>query len=483
MSTVNGNNLYRINPIQKRIPHYTLPEGTVNSFADEPGNILWIGTVKGLLRYDRNKQSIRRFVNDPHDPSSLSHNTINSIAKDKEGNIWIGTNKGLNMLNRDKQTFTRYVHNPNNSNSLFSDYIFEVLVDSGSNLWLVTSNGLDHLNRRTGKFTHYLIDPKDTSNSGIFKNGWKKLLVYGFGFRQLDQINKKFKTNLNLDDLLTLYTDTDNELWIGSINGIFRYNAALDSFLLFEDPGVSNMIKNVYNILEDDHKNLWLSVSDGILRINAKRNQTSLYGVKYGIPGYTNIAFHSGYKGQNGEFFFGNSTGFYSFFPDEFTRSSTPPQININNFRLANQLVKPTKNGPLYQPLSEVREIRLNYDQNVFSFDFAGINYSSPEDNIHLFMLEGYNNTWHQVGAERTAYFFNVPPGNYVFRVKSASSNGIWAEKRIHIIITPPWWSTWWFYTLCILTITASVYALFRYRLNQKLKAFELRNTISRDST
>ena len=481
MSTVNANNLYRINPFQKRIPHYALPEGTVNSFVDEPGNILWIGTVKGLLRYDRNKESIRRFVNDPNDPSSLSHNTINSIAKDKEGNIWIGTNKGLNMLNRDKQTFTRYQHNPKNSNSLFSDYIFEALVDSESNLWLVTSNGLDHLNRRTGKFTHYLIDPKDTSNSGIFQNGWNKLLVYGYGFRQLDQKNSKFKTNQNLGDLLTLYTDTDNVLWIGSTNGISRYNPALDSFLLFEDPGFSNLIKNVCNILEDDHKNLWLSVSDGIMRINAKRNQTSLYGVKYGIPSFTNIAFHSGYKGQDGEFFFGNSTGFYSFFPDEFTRSSTPPQININNFRLANQLVKPTKNGPLFQPLSEVKEIRLNYDQNVFSFDFAGINYSSPEDNIHLFMLEGYNTTWRQAGAERTAYYFNVPPGNYVFRVRAASSNGIWAEKHIDLVITPPWWSTWWFYTFCIISASSVIYILFRYRLNQKLKAYELRNTISRD--
>jgi hypothetical protein len=96
-------------------------------------------------------------------------------------------------------------------------------------------------------------------------------------------------------------------------------------------------------------------------------------------------------------------------------------------------------------------------------------------------MLEGYNNFWRQVGAERTAYFFNVPPGNYVFRVKSASSNGIWAEKSIHIIITPPWWSTWWFYAVCIIATSSIIYILFRYRLNQKLKAYELRNTISRD--
>jgi len=96
-------------------------------------------------------------------------------------------------------------------------------------------------------------------------------------------------------------------------------------------------------------------------------------------------------------------------------------------------------------------------------------------------MLENYDNSWHQVGSERRAYYFNVPPGRYTFRVKAANSNGVWAEKSVVVIITPPWWRTWWFYALCVLTLTASVYALFRYRLSQKIKAFELRDTISRD--
>ena len=96
-------------------------------------------------------------------------------------------------------------------------------------------------------------------------------------------------------------------------------------------------------------------------------------------------------------------------------------------------------------------------------------------------MLENYDNEWRQSGSERTAYYFNVPPGNYIFRVKAANSNGVWAEKSIKITISPPWWRTWWFYTLCMLTVAASVYILFRYRLSQKIKAFELRDTISRD--
>jgi signal transduction histidine kinase/ligand-binding sensor domain-containing protein len=470
MSTLDDNiySLYRINPFQKRIPHYALPEGTVNAFVDEPGNILWIGSVKGLLRYDRTKGSMSRFVNDPNDPSSLSHNIINSITKDREGNIWIGTNKGLNLLNPDKQTFTRFLHDSKNNNSLIFDYIITTYEDTESNLWLGTAKGLDRMNLKTGKFTHYVVDAADTRNFGknaivgIYQDGWKKLWVgsNGNGLLQLDQKTGKFKEYLNGRDITKIYQDTDSMLWLGSADGLFRYNRAIDSFFLFEDPGFTKKLKDVFNILEDDHKNLWLSASDGIMRINAKRNETSLYGVKYGIPGFTDIRFWSGYKGQKGELFFGNSTGYYSFFPDEFTRNSKPPQINISGFSLADQIVKPTKNGPLFQPLSEVKEIRLKYNQDVFSFDFAGIYYSSPEENLHFFKLEGYNNVWRQSGAERTAYYFNVPPGNYVFRVKTANSDGLWAEKSIKIIITPPWWKTWWAYCIYGLLLIAVVFAI-----------------------
>ncbi len=447
MSTIQGG-LYRINPFQKRIPHHTLPEGTVNAFVQEPGNILWIGSVKGLLRYDRNKGTIRRFVNESNNQASLSNNIINTIRKDREGNIWIGTNKGLNMLNRDKQTFTRYSHDPKNSNSLFSDYIVQVYVDSESNLWIGQFNDLDYLNRKTGKFTHYLFEPKDPPQPGIYQDGWERFVVYGMGFHQFDQKISKLKSDLDMNGVLKFYQDTDSVLWVGSINGLYRFDHALDSFVSFVDPGFPKGFKNVWNILEDDHKNLWISASEGIMRINAKRNQTSLYGVKYGIPGFTDIGYFSGYKGQDGELFFGNSTGYYFFFPDQFPRSLQPPQIVINSFWLANQKVKPTKNGPLFQPLSVVDEITLNYDQNVFSFDFAGIDYNNPEENKLFFRLQRYNDDWRQAGAERTAFYFNVPPGNYVFQVKTANSNGLWAEKSIKIIITPPWWRTWWAYSM-----------------------------------
>jgi hypothetical protein len=99
----------------------------------------------------------------------------------------------------------------------------------------------------------------------------------------------------------------------------------------------------------------------------------------------------------------------------------------------------PGENSPLTVPVDETMEIRLGHTQNIFSFDFTGIHFTNPENNKHLFMLENYDNSWRQSGTEHTAYYYNVPPGHYIFRVKASSSNNVWAEKSIAIIIAPPW--------------------------------------------
>jgi two-component sensor histidine kinase len=179
--------------------------------------------------------------------------------------------------------------------------------------------------------------------------------------------------------------------------------------------------------------------------------------------------------------YFSYQRGYIAFLPEQLRHNPKPPELVLTSFRLANGIVNPSGQGPLREPLLQAKEIQLQYNQNVFSFDFAAFDYSNPEGNRHYFMLENYDQEWRPSGVERRAYYINVPPGRYTFRVKAANSYGIWAEKSIEVIITPPWWRTGWFYALCILTVTALVYALFRYRLHQKLKAYELRNTISRD--
>ena len=134
-------------------------------------------------------------------------------------------------------------------------------------------------------------------------------------------------------------------------------------------------------------------------------------------------------------------------------------------------MVVPGKGSSLSEHLSQAEEIRLSYNENVFSFEFAGIHYSSPEDNQHLFMLENFDNTWQKAGEEKTANYFNVPPGHYIFRVKAANSDGVWAEKSIAVIISPPWWKTGWAYFMYGVLFIAGVLATHRVQKARVIKA------------
>jgi len=89
--------------------------------------------------------------------------------------------------------------------------------------------------------------------------------------------------------------------------------------------------------------------------------------------------------------------------------------------------MKPGKGSPLSLPITETKEIHLKHYQNYFAFDFTGIHYSSPEDNQHLFMLENLDNGWRKASPEKRAYYYNVPPGKYIFRVRISNSYGVWA--------------------------------------------------------
>ena len=118
-------------------------------------------------------------------------------------------------------------------------------------------------------------------------------------------------------------------------------------------------------------------------------------------------------------------------------------------------------NSILKNAIYDTDAITLTYDQNNISLDFLAIHFSNPAKNNYAYMLENYDDAWREVGNQRTAFYSKIPPGNYVFRVKAANSNGIWNEKGVSlkITITPPWWRTPWAYGLYSILFIAGVWS------------------------
>ncbi len=128
-------------------------------------------------------------------------------------------------------------------------------------------------------------------------------------------------------------------------------------------------------------------------------------------------------------------------------------------------LVIPAQGGVLTGPLLNTREIRLHHNQNTFSFTFTNIDFVSEGLDIsNFYMLENYDDKWRKGGSDQVASYFNVPPGRYLFKVKSINNNGLVSEKHITVIISPPWWQTWWAYTLFGLLFAGSIWGFVYYR-------------------
>jgi len=466
-------NLYRIYPHRKSIPYYMSPDGSVNSIYEEADGSLWRGTPNGLqLQSNQVENKIRRFVNDPGNTASLSSNSVEVIKKDRQDNFWIGTQDGLNLLDKDKGTFTRYRNDTKNINSLSDNYIMTIYEDRQSDLWIGTTKGLNRMNRETNSIQRYIFHPADTGTlfinvvSAVLEDRqgriWVGCQMVG-DIHQLDTANGKFKTYLNGKGIYCFCEDAEGTFWAGGDEGVFQYSRATDSFIPFSDSATHTEFSFVRSIGEDEQRNLWIGSSKGISQLNQQRIVTRIYGKSYGING-RDLKENAFYKGTNGKLYFGTYSGYFVFFPDQLTKDVKPPQIVFSDFRLTKKGIQTEKNDLLPFSPSQAKTIRLQHNQNTFSFDFAAIDYSSPEDNRHFFMLENYNDDWIRAGSERRAMYYNVPPGKYVFRVKVANSSGIWAERSIDIVIAPPFWQTWWFKTLMGIILIALFYGIYRWR-------------------
>jgi signal transduction histidine kinase/ligand-binding sensor domain-containing protein len=480
ISTLTGT-LYRIDPWRKNIPHYPSSTGWVRAFYEELDGTFWILTDRELIRNNISKGITKREIIDTN-PPTIPYNTLKIIREDQQGNVWFGSEDGLFQWDKKKERFIHHNINPNSDYSS-SNTVWTIYEDSKANLWIGKVRGLSLLNRETDSATEFLIYPNDTAEVG--KNGITSILEdktgklwigtwFGGGLHQFNTDTKTFKIILNNISVSCIFEDSDGVLWVGCWDNLYKYDDRTENFVPYSDPTISSKI-SVLSMVEDNQKHLWMGTSNNnIVRINPQRNATVVYDKNDGVE--NGLVFNAAYKDRKGLLYFAGETGYFSFDPEEFTRNVTPPQINFTHFYLGDQVVIPDQDGPLKESLSTANNIRLSHHQNVFSFEFVGIHYLKPEKNQHFCMLENYDTDWRKSNFEKKAYYFNVPPGKYIFRVKAMNSAGIWAEKKIDVTVLPPWWQTWWAYCLYGILFVALIFAVDRIQRERLLKAEKERN-------
>jgi signal transduction histidine kinase/ligand-binding sensor domain-containing protein len=473
-------NVYRVDPLRKNIPH-RLTGGRVHSFYEDASGVLWMASDSGFIKNDRKNNSVKYFLNDPNDLSSINSSIVLSIYEDSKGSLWIGTDRGLNLFDKRTEKFTRFEHDDKNIRSISPSGVLSFVEDSHGVFWVATGEGLDIMNSETSSFRHYTHNPSDSnslSSNNVFKvfedssgNLWAGTWGGG-GLNLFDRQTGKFKHYLVRSSVNEIFQGSDGTLWVGTQAGLYRKDVSSNDFTLFTDPASEIGTANIMGITEDKQKKLWVGSQSAIIKLDLATNQTSIYGRKYGV--FPNSIYDLNvYRNSNGELFFGDGTGYFQFFPGFVYENAIPPQLQITDFKIQDVSVLGSK-GHLPKSFEQSAIIKLRYNENIFSIDFAGMHYSSLEENRHLFMLEGYDKKWRKAGSEKTANYFNVSPGKYIFRVKASGSDGMWSEKAVTIIVTPPWWFTWWAYALYTVIIAGIIWGITYYRSRQLIKEKKL---------
>jgi PAS domain S-box-containing protein len=437
--------LNRLDRLTGKITHYKTNTAKPNHAADkcitsiyeDQSGILWIGTIfGGLQKFDRKTKKFTSYRHNPSDPHGLSSNHVSSIYEDRFGVLWVGTTKGgLNKFNREKRKFISYQKNLKDPNSINSNLLLSIHEDwlSGK-LWIGTNKGLNQFDRDIEKFVKFYNIPNDTKSlSGDFIN--------------------------------CIYEDVSGSLWIGTSGGLNKFDRSEKTFTHYrkKDGLADNM---VCGILEDKRGNLWISTKNGISRFNPKTRCFKNYDVRDGLR-EIEFSRNACFKGKGGVMFFGTVRGVTAFQPDIIKDEIYIPPVVISNFQIFHESVLEDEKTSEKRTIVEPEEIELAYNDYVFLFEFASLDYTDPQRNKYAYMMEGIDTDWRYLGHKRTLTFINLPPNKYILRVKATNSGGIWNKKGISVKITilPPYWQTWWFRLILVIALLSAIYLIVQIRL------------------
>ena len=462
-------------PTEEPIPFFSAPSA-INTFHEYATGKFWLGTHAGLIEHASEGKATHPFFQQAARQTTLLTDHVHTFYVDRRGDYWISAwSAGLYHYATRSGQFTHYRHDPARPTSLSPGPVATTYEDRQGTLWVMTGGGLDRLNRQTGQFTHFRHNPNDSTtispgmNTAALEDRTGQFWVGTYGSGGLNRMNRQtgtFTHYLKDNSIAQMREDADGTLWvIAFLGNLYQFNRQQNVFKPFLDPNSGKPLTGAKSLVEDDDHNLWVGTTAGLVRINRQRNSLNLFGPNYGFRGAESIYDASTYKSREGMVLFGGADGYYRFQPAQLPPTrSIPPPVVLSALRIANRTVDPAPDGPLRGPLTQAKTVYLAHNQNAFAFDFAALDYRHPEQTQYTYFLENYEPTWRSMSSERTANYYNIPPGEYVFWVKAGNSDGSWARKGITIIISPAWWRTWWAYVLFAALLSGSIWSFIGYR-------------------
>jgi signal transduction histidine kinase/ligand-binding sensor domain-containing protein len=463
-----------------KVTPFTTNEGLLSNDAgpviEDAAGRLWMGTLgRGLDVFDGH-----RFRAITH-RDGLLDDVVYSFAAAPNGGVWAGTRAGANLLANGKvlASFTT-------KDGLSGAEVRTLFVDHTGTLWAGTNGGLD---RFTG--TRFVTaELSGTKNKEVLALGGGRTVrlfvsLEDLGFYYFrDRLPSPYALEVT-HPVDSYFVDHANHcVWMGSLgSGLLRWKNGVLTHVRVKDGLYDNRI---YSILQDDHTNLWMASSKGIFRVSKRELDDFASGKVHSI---TSIPFSTGQlrfecragvqpaasRTRDGRLWFSTNNGFVVIDPNHLSRNHVAPPVAITSVLIDGRRVH------------AANAIELSPSERNLEIRYAGLSFVAPEKVSFQYILEGFDRTWIDAGNRREAFFTNLPPGDFHFRVRARNADGIWSVKAADLAITiePRVYQRRWFFPLLAVLLAAGVTVGHRRRIYRLHRSFDMvlaeRNRIARE--
>lgn len=449
----------------------SLLDNNVYYIYEDPSKTIWMGTLSsGIIKFNPETEEITAWpiIKAP----GIETKMVRAIYKDRSGQLWLGSrDKGVFKFYPEQNRFEQVTGAKGHEiSSITVRYIFE---DKAGVLWVGTANGLNRYDRKTNQFEVFRAVKESPNNNSIYQIGESVdgnllyLACFRGGFQIFNKATGAFKlfntgsptkNNAGKSYAMCFEMMGEDSVMVGTYGGglcIINLKSG-KSRNITEKEGLAN--NSVYGILRQGD-NFWLSTNRGLSCYNIRTGLIRNFGIKNYIQSneYNEGAYC---KTTDGTFYFGGVNGFNYFKPVNFPSGNESYKTEITGIKKGEIEV------PFLTDKKGGRYIQLNYNDNLISFEFATLNFISTQANQYAYKLEGFDDNWIKAGNRTTAYYTKLSPGIYTFRVRALTADSLSKHPgaSIKIVIEPPFWQTWWFYSILILVILGIIYLVIKWR-------------------
>lgn len=454
IGTVAG--LSKLDPTKEQFGHVSygsdiggLRERVVTAVFEDKNQTLWIGTFGGgLYQY---VDSTGLLVEAKLDSYSNDSKYIISLGQAPEGNIWVGTTNGLILFDPHNRKILSF-----EQSEMFRDeLILDMKMDSRQHLWIKTNK---HLRKFDPELSRFCSLPDSLQNiSYIFpyqKDFWIFPKDRNSDFYQVDLAASDCfslvmdKINISgLPNFEPMLHDSRGLIWGAAPNGLISVSPSEEKFEIYGEK-LGLVSSTIYGVLEDSENNLWISTNGGLSKLRPENGAIEHFTFKDGLQS-NEFSGEASVKRANGQLVFAGINGFNLFNPLTINSNLIPPKVYVSSVTIYDNLESSSDIhiSGAGQPINNGDRINLTGSQYGFEVEFSALHFLDPLLNRFRFRLEGFEENWNDVGADRRfARYTNLNPGEYTLRIAASNADGIWTKEDalISIVVETPWWMTYW---------------------------------------